>query len=64
VFNFKRTFEEYKKICIKHNLPLIDLSRSFNYANTAYYGSTPIEPSNLGIDIICKLIKHIINLPE
>ena len=43
------------KACRERNLPVIDLSRTFDPNKSKYYGSTPIEPSNFGGEIICDL---------
>lgn len=42
-----------------HNLPVIELSSTFDCLNRSHYGSTEIEPSNLSSQCIADLIKHI-----
>lgn len=48
------------KKAIKYNVPIIDLSRTFNPKDRSHYGSTPIEPSNMTGQVICNLITHVI----
>ena len=53
--------EVYKRIAMKYNIPLIDLSLTFDPRNRKHYGSTAIEPSNESGEVIAKLIKHVID---
>jgi len=50
----------YHNIARKYNLPVIDLSKTFDPSNQSHYGTTPIEPSNLSGSTIARLIKHVI----
>lgn len=45
----------------KYNLPVIDLSTSFNPKDKTHYGSTPIEPSNKSGMTIARLIQHVVD---
>ncbi len=45
----------------KRNLPVIDLSRTFNPLDSSDYGTTPIEPSNKSGMKIAKLIEFVLN---
>ena len=51
----------YLDVAKKYNIPLIDLSKTFNKNDRQHYGSTPIEPSNLSGDVIANLIENVIN---
>ena len=50
----------YMDLSKKYNIPLIDLSKTFNNNNRTHYGSTPIEPSNISGDVIACLIENIV----
>lgn len=54
------------KIARKFNLPVIDLSKSFNNKNPKHYGKiensiNPIEPSNISSMFISNLVTYVIN---
>lgn len=49
------------KVGRERNLPIIDLSRTFNPLDTADYGSTPIEPSNKSGQYICDLTMKVLD---
>lgn len=59
-----KVYDEIRKIfvkkAIKYNVPMIDLSRTFNPKDRSHYGSTPIEPSNKTGLVIAELISHVI----
>lgn len=50
----------YLDVSKKYNIPLIDLSKTFNNADRTHYGSTPIEPSNMTGDVIASLIENAV----
>jgi len=50
----------YFAVARDFNLPIIDLSRTFNPHDSDDYGTTPIEPSNKSGMYIAKLAQHII----
>lgn len=50
----------YLRLAKKYNIPLIDLSTTFDPSNRKHYGSTPIEPSNESGDVISYLIETVI----
>lgn len=43
----------------KYNIPIIDMTNTFDIYNTNFYVSQ-IEPSHIGGKIISKLISHIV----
>jgi hypothetical protein len=49
------------KVGRERNLPIIDLSRTFNPLDTADYGTTPIEPSNKSGQYICDLTMKVLD---
>lgn len=49
------------KIAHEFNLPVIDLSKSFDNKNRTHYGSTYIEPSNISSMFIANLVTYVIN---
>jgi len=50
----------YFSMAKEFNLPLIDLSRTFNPYDSGDYGTTPIEPSNKSGMYIAKLVEHVL----
>lgn len=58
---FDKLLSVYKTIAQKHDIPLLDLSRTFDYNNRIHYGSTEIEPSNLSNKCIADCIDYICN---
>jgi len=50
----------YFSVAKDFNLPVIDLSRTFNPYASDDYGSTPIEPSNKSGMYIAKLVEHVL----
>lgn len=56
---FERLLLFYRMIARKHDIPLLDLSRTFDYNNRSHYGSTEIEPSNLSNKCIADCIDYI-----
>jgi hypothetical protein len=57
---YDRLRSVYIEMAMKYNIPIIDLSRTFDHDNKDHYGITPIEPSNLSSRCIAQLIKHIV----
>jgi len=51
----------YFSVAKDFNLPVIDLSRTFNPHDSDDYGSTPIEPSNKSGMYIAKLVEHVLD---
>ncbi|CAH6419057.1 Hypothetical protein HVR_LOCUS250 [uncultured virus] len=49
----------YRMTARKHNIPLLDLSKTFDYNDRNHYGSTEIEPSNLSNKCIADCINYI-----
>jgi len=49
----------YKSIGSKLNIPVLDLSRTFDCYNRSHYGSTEIEPSNFSSKCIADSIDYI-----
>lgn len=47
------------KIAIKYNVPILDLSRTFNSTNRDHYGLSDIEPSNISGKCIADCIAYI-----
>jgi hypothetical protein len=47
------------EIAKSRNLPVIELSSTFDCLNRSHYGSTEIEPSNLSSQCIADLIKYV-----
>jgi hypothetical protein len=58
VYNYIRGV--YFTLAKKYQLPVIDLSRTFDCNNRSHYGSTVIEPSNFSGQKIADLIAHVI----
>jgi hypothetical protein len=56
---YERLRTIYKAIGIKFNVPILDLSRTFNYCDRTHYGTTEIEPSNISSQCIANCIHHI-----
>jgi len=50
----------YISVAKDFNLPVIDLSRTFNPYDSNDYGTTPIEPSNKSGMYIAKLVEYIL----
>ena len=50
---------ELGKVCEQYNIPIIDLSRTFDPMSVEDYGRTPIEPSNKSGQYIVDLIEYI-----
>lgn len=48
-------------IAKEHDLPVINLSSTFDPKNRAHYGSTEIEPSNFSSQCIADLIQYVNN---
>lgn len=61
----EEVYDFFRKVfidnAIKYNVPIIDLSKTFNPTDRSHYGSTPIEPSNKSGKTIARLIKHVVN---
>lgn len=51
----------YRTLAMKHNIPLLDLSRTFNSQDRSHYGSTEIEPSNKSNIAIAYCIDYIVS---
>lgn len=49
----------YQMMARTYDLPLLDLSRTFNPLVRAHYGSTEIEPSNLSTFCLSQCLHHI-----
>ncbi|CAH6419385.1 Hypothetical protein HVR_LOCUS590 [uncultured virus] len=56
VNRWKQFIEPFAK---KHNVPVLDLSQTFDSANREHYGSTDMQPSNLSNKCIAKCIEYI-----
>ena len=54
----------YSRVCKKHKIPMIDLSKTFDPQDRKHYGSTTIEPSNLSGESIANLIKTVIEVHD
>merc|ERR1711971_1473917 len=52
---------EISRVAEVYKLPVIDLSRTFDPSIEDHYGSTEIEPSNVGGQYIVDLIRHIVD---
>jgi len=50
----------YFSVAKEFNLPVIDLSRTFNPYDSSDYGTTPIEPSNKSGMYIAKLVEYVL----
>ena len=53
----------FKSICdiaFEYNLPIIDLSRTFDANDETHFGMTPIEPSNKSGQYISDLVKYVL----
>lgn len=51
--------EFLQNLAYKYNIPVLDLSRTFNNQNRQHYGSTVIEPSNLSNKCMADCISYI-----
>lgn len=56
---YERIRNIYYDLGKKYNIPVIDLSLTFDPFNRAHYGSTEIEPSNLSNTTIANLIDYV-----
>lgn len=57
VYDKVRIFLQY--LCKRHNIALLDLSRTFDPYNRTHYGVTEIEPSNKSSQCIAECIHYI-----
>jgi hypothetical protein len=57
VYDKIRIFLQY--LCKRHNIALLDLSRTFNPYDRTHYGTTEIEPSNKSSHCIAECIRYI-----
>jgi hypothetical protein len=57
VYDKIRIFLQY--LCKRHNIALLDLSRTFNPYDRSHYGTTEIEPSNKSSRCIAECIAYI-----
>lgn len=57
IYQKVRIFLQY--ICKRHNVALLDLSRTFNDQDRSHYGATEIEPSNFSSHCIAECIEYI-----
>lgn len=57
IYDKVRIFLQY--LCKRHNIALLDLSRTFNPYDRTHYGLTEIEPSNKSSHCIAECIRYI-----
>lgn len=57
IYDKVRIFLQY--LCKRHNIALLDLSRTFDPYDRSHYGSTEIEPSNKSSRCIAECIEYI-----
>lgn len=56
---YERIRSTYYNFGKKYNIPVLDLSLTFDPHNRLHYGSTEIEPSNRSNTKIADLIDHV-----
>jgi hypothetical protein len=58
---YNKLFEIFTQIAHEYNIPILDLSRTFDPYNRSHYGTTEIEPSDLSNKCIAQCINYIAN---
>lgn len=57
---FNLWFKFLNNLCVKHNIPILDLYRTFDNTNRSHYGTTIIEPSDTATVVMAQILKTMI----